>query len=161
MHKCSLDASVHLVKLPRMALPTMMCQDICPYLCAFSSGPCLNWCRGGGEGPRQLCSRLGINVHFPTDGRIVTTTRVMEATSSPLARAAPDFHIFHFFAAFVSPCVFFTLFAVPSLFPSVLCRRSFSGTHFFPALTLSGHLHIPHRKFEAKQYHQTVDLTLK
>ena len=43
MHKCSLDASVHLVKLPRMALPTMMCQDICPYLCAFSSGPCLNW----------------------------------------------------------------------------------------------------------------------
>ena len=116
---------------------------------------------GGGDGPRQLCSRLGINVHFPTDGRIVTTTRVMEATSSPPARAAPDFHIFHFFAAFVSPCVFFTLFAVPSLFPSVLCRRSFSETHFFPALTLSGHLHIPHRKFEAKQYHQTVDLTLK
>ena len=50
--------------------------------------PCLNWCRGG-EGPRQLCSRLGINVHFPTDGRIVTTTRVMEATLLPARSLVP------------------------------------------------------------------------
>ena len=131
MHKCSLDASVHLVKLPRMALPTMMCQDICPYLCAFSSGPCLNWCRGG-EGPRQLCSRLGINVHFPTDGRIVTTTRVMEATSLPARSCCPGLSHFPLFRGFcVALCLFHPL-RRPLTFSICFVSPLFFGDALFP-----------------------------
>ena len=131
MHKCSLDASLHPVKLPRMALPTMMCQDICPLRCIFIRSlpklvvvvKALVSCAARDKCP--LSHRRPHCYNHPCDGGHFPPRS---------ARATPDFHIFHFFAAFVSPCVFFTLFAVPSLFPSVLCRRSFSGTHFFPSL---------------------------
>ena len=121
--------------------------------------PCLNWCRGG-EGPRQLCSRLGINVHFPTDGRIVTTTRVMEATSLPARSCRPGLSHFPLFRGFcVALCLFHPL-RRPLTFSICFVSPLFFGDALFPR-ALGGHLHIPHRKFEAKQYHQTLDLTLK
>ena len=121
--------------------------------------PCLNWCRGG-EGPRQLCSRLGINVHFPTDGRIVTTTPVMEANSLPARSCRPGLSHFPLFRGFcVALCLFHPL-RRPLTFSICFVSPLFFGDALFPR-ALSRHLHIPHRKFEAKQYHQTVDLTLK
>ena len=87
---------------------------------------------GGGDGPRQLCSRLGINVHFPTDGRIVTTTRVMEATSLPARSCCPGLSHFPLFRGFcVALCLFHPL-RRPLTFSICFVSPLFFGDALFP-----------------------------
>ena len=127
--------------LPKIGLPLIMCPDICSFQCTCTRPPKLEVAKG---------PRCGINVHFPT-GRIVTTPRD-GGHSLPTRPCRPDFHIFHFFRVFCVLPRFFTLFSVPSLFPSVLCRGAFLATHFFPPCSEWPPTHSPtsHRKFEAK-----------
>ena len=120
--------------LPKIGLPLIMCPDICSFQCTCTRPPKLEVAKG---------PRCGINVHFPT-GRIVTTPRD-GGHSLPTRPCRPDFHIFHFFRVFCVLPRFFTLFSVPSLFPSVLCRVAFLTTHFFPLLRVATYTfpHLP------------------